>query len=431
MSLPVTATKPEAEPDGRADANGPQGLRALLIASCFPHPENQRLGVWAQSQAEAVQGAGVDLKVVSPTSYVPALLGKAGVAAWAANCPPLAMQGPFQVSYPRWPVYHSGLVRALTRRFPAAALALGWLFVRRHLREQVHSHRPEVIFAHHTFEGGELARRLRLETGLPYVIADWDFDEITDCRRFPNRKRHYQKVLAGAACVIATSERMKKDILALFPGTRVTVGHYGRAPLPEAMFAKPRPADRDGKVIILSASGFFKRKGVPFLIESFARIQNRFPQAELWLAGDGPVRDAVQAAAAAAGPRVRLLGALAHGELMQEMVWADFFALAGWDEPFATVYVEALAAGKPVVCCDDGGICDVLKDGVHGFAVPPHNREALETALSRLIGDENLRREMSREARLLFSTQLTTAAYAGVIRQELQRAAAGGAAGAL
>lgn len=139
----------------------------------------------------------------------------------------------------------------------------------------------------------------------------------------------------------------------------------------------------------------------------------------------------LEVAAAAAGPRVRLLAALAHGGHRQEMVWADFFALVGWDEPFATIYMEALAAGKPVVCCDDGGICDVLKDGMHGFAVPPHNQEALETALSRLIGDENPRREMSLEARLLFSTQLTTAAYADVIQQELQRAAAGGAAGSL
>lgn len=405
---------------------GQQELRVLLIASCFPHPLNQRLGVWAQSQAEALHGAGVDLKVVSPTSYVPVFLGKAGIAEWAATCPPEAMQGPFNVSYPRWPVYHSGLIRRLTRLFPAAAMALGWIFVRKRLRELVRSHRPAVIFAHHTFEGGELARRLLQETGLPYVIADWDFDEITDCRRFPRRKKHYQRVLAGAACVIATSERMKSDILSLFPGTRVAVGHYGRAPLPESMLTQPRPADRQGKVVILSASGFFKRKGVPFLIESFMRIQNRFPQAELWLAGDGPEKEAVQTAAAAAGPRVRLLGALPHGELLQEMVWADFFALAGWDEPFATVYVEALAAGKPVVCCDDGGICDVLKDGVHGFAVPPQNRELLETALSRLIGDEGLRAQMSREASLLFKTELTTAAYANVIKGELLRAAEGG-----
>jgi glycosyltransferase involved in cell wall biosynthesis len=111
---------------------------------------------------------------------------------------------------------------------------------------------------------------------------------------------------------------------------------------------------------------------------------------------------------------------------MQEMVWADIFALVGWDEPFATVYVEALAAGKPIICCDDGGICDVLESGVQGLAVPPRDVDATSGALRRLLSDSQLRAEMSVAAKALFTEQLSTSAYADTIISELALAAGSG-----
>jgi len=402
-------------------------LKAMLLASCFPHPQNQLLGVWALSQAEALRQSAVDLKIISPTSYVPSILGDLGVAPWAAQCPVQARMGSFEIDYPRWWVYHSGIVRKITRRIPSIAMALGWRSLKRPILNAIKQHQPKVILAHHTFEGGELARRVKKSTGLPYVIVDWDFDEIADCRRFPFRYQHYRRVLANAHSVIATSERMKSDLAALFPTTRVKVAHYGRDPLPAVMLNKPRPSDRDGKIIIFSASGFFHRKGMPLLIQSFAKIQSRYPHAELWIAGDGPERDAAkQSIRAAGGQQIRLLGTLSHEDVLQEMIWSDFFALAGWNEPFATVYVEALAAGKPIICCNDGGICDVIQNEIHGLTVTPQDTDSLVRALDRLLGNQELRMRMSLAAQSLFQEKLTTSAYANVIKTELLMGVDGG-----
>lgn len=401
-------------------------LRALLVASCFPHPQNPLLGVWALSQAEAVRGAGVDLRVVSPTSYVPRFAGSLGVAPWAANCPPEATIGSLQVCYPKWPVYHLGLMRKVTRRNPSLMLALGWQVIRRSVLKEVEKHQPDVVFAHHSFEGGEIARRIKLETGLNYVTADWDFGEITDCQIFPRRAAHYARVLGQASCVLATSERMKRDLVSQFPGVRAVVAHYGRDPLPTEVMQRSRPTDRDGKLIVLCAAGFYERKGLPVLIEAFSRVENDHTNAELWIAGGGHDQGLVDRALQSSGAqRVRLLGSLPHQQLLQEMVWADIFALVGWDEPFATVYVEALAAGKPIICCDDGGICDVVRDGVEAILVPPRNVEATAQALRRLLIDQSLRKRMSAASAALFHSQLTTSAYAQTILAELGRAARG------
>ena len=70
-----------------------------------------------------------------------------------------------------------------------------------------------------------------------------------------------------------------------------------------------------------------------------------------------------------------------------------------WPEPLGTVNVEAMAAGKPVVASRVGGIPEVVEDGITGFLVPPVDRKALTSALSRLLNDEDLRRRMGGAAR--------------------------------
>jgi glycosyltransferase involved in cell wall biosynthesis len=88
------------------------------------------------------------------------------------------------------------------------------------------------------------------------------------------------------------------------------------------------------------------------------------------------------------------------------MVWADCFALVGWDEPFATVYLEAMAAGTPVICCSDGGITDVLQNNVHGYTIPPRDITATAEALDRLLTQDVNRTELGRNAKQLVECEL-------------------------
>ena len=120
--------------------------------------------------------------------------------------------------------------------------------------------------------------------------------------------------------------------------------------------------------------------------------------------------------------QVTLLGRLPHDQILQEMAWADAFALVGWDEPFGIVFAEAFAAGLPVICCDDGGICDLLKDGVHGFAVPPRDVQAVSNALNRLLAKPALRTRMTTAVKTLFEKELSAAQYGLTFRETLDSA---------
>jgi glycosyltransferase involved in cell wall biosynthesis len=102
---------------------------------------------------------------------------------------------------------------------------------------------------------------------------------------------------------------------------------------------------------------FYERKGFPLLIEAFAQIAHKHPDTVLRIAGDGPQRSEIQSKVERArlNGRIQLLGPLRNAQVLQEMVWADLFALVGWDEPFGIVHAEAAAAGLPLLLQTTGG----------------------------------------------------------------------------
>ena len=380
-----------------------------MLASYFPKPANRVMGNWALSQAQAFLRNGINVSVVSGTSWVPRSLAWTGPGSAAySSCPSSYQWGDLTAFYPRWAFYPVKPARSLLTAYPAAVLLPTWWSVKDSLHQIVDHIRPDVIYAHHTQINGYLAWHIRRTTGLPYLITDHDFGEIEACRRHPARRRFFAPVVENASRMIAVASRMERSMKEIFPNSRTLTVHNGADPPDRATLATARPAELVSHRVIFCACAFYERKGVPLLVRAFARIAAAFPDAILRIAGDGDTRPQVEHSIQETGMsgRVRLLGQLAHTEVLQEMVWADLFALPGWDEPFATVFTEALSAGCPIVYASDGGITDVVIDGVHGLAVEPRSEDSLASALSVLLGDELRRRTMAHAARELFQGRL-------------------------
>ena len=403
-----------------------QPLRVLMLASYFPKPANPLMGNWALAQALALRRNGVDIRVMSFTSWVPGILARSRGARAYATCPPSTTWDGLPVSYPRWLYYPVGLVRKLTDRYPSVPMFMAWLTARHKLQKEINTFRPQVVYAHHTAVNGFMAARLNRQTGLPYIVTDHDFDELHSCHVWPQRRRLFQFVASKAHMMIAVASRMEAEMNAISPGAQTATIQNGTEPIAPAILNKPRPVDRTEKLIIFSCGTFYRRKAMPALIEAFAQIAHAHPNAILRIAGDGEERPLVEETIRSLGlkDRVTLLGFLSHDEVMQEMAWCDIFALIGWDEPFATVYLEAMAAGKPIVCCSDGGITDVLMNDVHGLTVPPNDRSAAAAALDRLCGQPELRETMGNSSRELFDSSLTWDSHAQRMIRIFEAAAA-------
>jgi glycosyltransferase involved in cell wall biosynthesis len=172
---------------------------------------------------------------------------------------------------------------------------------------------------------------------------------------------------------------------------------------------QPRPPYLDGKLVVFSAAFFYRRKGIPLLVEAFASVAEKHPAAVLRIAGDGEDRPAIEAAIKrhAMASRVLLLGALPHARVLQEMAWADAFALLGWNEPFGCVFAEAAASAKAIVVASDSGFAETMVDGVHGLTVAPGDVTSAAHQLDRVLGDAQLRLQLGRNARALWESQLS------------------------
>jgi glycosyltransferase involved in cell wall biosynthesis len=141
----------------------------------------------------------------------------------------------------------------------------------------------------------------------------------------------------------------------------------------------------DDYALIVSALVPYKR--IELAVAAFTKLER-----PLLIAGDGPSRRALQASA---GPKVRFLGSVPHGELPRLYARARFFVLPG-EEDFGIAPVEAQAAGRPVLALGRGGALETVIDGETGVFFKEPTVESLLAsvpAIDRLQADPGRIRE--------------------------------------
>ncbi|MDP2673533.1 MAG: glycosyltransferase family 4 protein [Dehalococcoidia bacterium] len=161
----------------------------------------------------------------------------------------------------------------------------------------------------------------------------------------------------------------------------------------------PIPRYIDNKRNILFLGRQEKRKGLPYLLEAYARLKRERPDIRLIVVGpDGGMRAACERYVRQNRLEdVVFTGFVPYEELPRYYKTADVYCAPNTGhESFGIVLLEAMAAGTPIVASNIGGFADVVEDGVEGVLVPPRDADALASAMDRLLSDAALREEMGR-----------------------------------
>ena len=124
------------------------------------------------------------------------------------------------------------------------------------------------------------------------------------------------------------------------------------------------------------------------------------PCAHLAVLGDGELRGTLEAEVARMGlsGRVHFMGW--REDLPGDVVDLDVVALTSRNEGTPTALIEALAAAKPVVSTDVGGVRSVVQHEVSGLLAPPGDAKLVADHILRLLGDRSQARKMAQEGRL-------------------------------
>ena len=148
---------------------------------------------------------------------------------------------------------------------------------------------------------------------------------------------------------------------------------------------------------VLFAGQVSLRKGVPYLLEAFARV--RHPRKHLTVAG------AMQAHMKELLPRlptgqVTFAGAISQAKLVEQMSRSHCLVLSSVEEGLALVQAQAMACECPVIATVATGAEDLFTDGVEGFIVGDRDVEALALRMQQLAEDGELRARMAAAARV-------------------------------
>jgi glycosyltransferase involved in cell wall biosynthesis len=179
---------------------------------------------------------------------------------------------------------------------------------------------------------------------------------------------------------------------------------------------------RYGKRLIFALGRHVYYKGFEYLIETMARI----PDARLLLGSEGPLTPALRARAAALGlaDHVVFLGRVPDDQLADHYFACDVFYLPSVEpsEAFSLGHVEAMARGRPVVCCELGnGVSYVNRHGETGLIVPPRDPAALAAALRELLDDPSRRDRLGRNAAQRVRSEFTLSAQCDAMRRNAVR----------
>jgi glycosyltransferase involved in cell wall biosynthesis len=311
-------------------------LKVTVLTTSYPRHAEDTVGRFIADAVERLRTAGVEVEVVSPAGF-----RHFGIAYGHG------VMGNLRRQSWRWallPAFLSNFARAARR---AAANA-------------------DLVHAHWLPAGAVAAT-----TGKPFVVQLWGSD-VELARRSPLLAR---RIVRRASAVVCPSNALAEEARALGAGD-VAVIPSG-IDLPTEVGEEAEPPE------VLYAGRLSPEKGVLELVEA-ARGMN------LVVAGDGPLRKHV--------PQAR--GFVPPDELGRLYARAAVVACPSHREGFGVACLEAMAHGRPVVASAVGGLLDLVVDGETGIHVPPGDVSALRSALERLLGDPELRRQMGEAGRL-------------------------------
>ncbi len=283
--------------------------------------------------------------------------------------------------------------------------------------------RPELWFCYHPYykSPDPFGPAISTEFAIPYVTAEASYAAKRDRTGWATSQKLVGEAIMRAAVNISFTERDQGGLAAAFPQARLA----GLKPfIDTALFDKgsPAPDPRRLMTVAMMRAGD-KMDSYAILAKALRLIEDR--SWTLAVIGDGPMRQEVQALYAGL-PNIEWLGERNAVEIAELLGRGGVYVWPGCGEAYGLAYLEAQAAGLPVVAQETAGVPAVVEAGVTGLLTPDGDVAAYAEAVAALLDDRQRRDAMGQAARRFVLGERSLATAARVLNEILRDSAATG-----
>jgi YD repeat-containing protein len=282
------------------------------------------------------------------------------------------------------------------------------------------THRFDLIHTHNSKAGfvGRLAGRL---AGVPVIVHTVHGFAFHDAESAPRRFafRELERIAARWCDGIiyiskpleqwADRERIGRDVPHRVVYSGIDVVAFKQAGGSAVRRELQIPPQRRVVGII---SKLWEGKGHEVLFKAWKTVLDEWKGTEtpvLLVVGEGPLEKSLRDLAGSLGIANSIVFTNFRSDIPEITAALDIAVLPSAFEGMGRVILEAMAAGKPVVASNVGGIPDLVKEGT-GILVAPGAEEPLASAISTLLADDHLRMEMGQAARNSFKDDYSSRA---------------------
>lgn len=266
-------------------------------------------------------------------------------------------------------------------------------------RELIRKNDFDIINTHFALPTGPVGDSLARYSGLPNVLSVhggdlYDPSKWTSPHKHRLLRRWVRRLLRRADRVVGQSRNTLENMHTYYDssieGIRIPLG------IPRPSFTPVSRSDygfSDADVLLVTVGRLVSRKAIDQLVSMTARQD---ANTHLLIMGTGPQEESLHQQASELGvtDRVHFLGFVEEVEKLNILRMCDVFVSSSQHEGFGLVFLEAMAAGLPVLCYDHGGQTDFLESDINGYVVPLNDGSELASSCRRLAGDTALRKRM-------------------------------------
>lgn len=270
-------------------------------------------------------------------------------------------------------------------------IKIGLWINRKYIDHIIKNQKINIIHAHNVGSNAAIGKLLKRKYKLPYVVT---------ARNIHNNviTPFVRDNLRQASALVSLSPSLKK-IADDYNDRSILIPHG----IDSSFFIRKRPVETNSVLKIITVCRLLDWKNVDKIIYALNDVDFDF---RYDIYGEGPYRETLKKIIESSPhkSKIRLLDFIPYNQVPKVLSQYDVLALISFPETFGRIYIEAMAAGLPIIAAKGSGMDGVIQNGKQGFIVPHDDNKSVVEALAFYFSHDKARFEMSKEAQKLASS---------------------------